>query len=106
MDVVRLSTGDWEIDTVFVPRGFFERWRGLRGADSGTAMLIRGRSVHGFGLSQPFVAVGIDKRRSVGRLEVVSPGSISVMALARWILELPVGSALPRVGDVIEVSRG
>ena len=105
MEVVRLRTENWEFADVLVPERFGERLRGLRSFGPDTALLLRSRSVHGFGLGFSFAAVGIDRLRRVQRVEIVEPGSMALFPRARWILELPPDSPLPRVGDAVEVAR-
>jgi hypothetical protein len=69
-------------------------------------MLIRGRSVHGFGMKEPLLAIGLDKwRRPVG-FRVLYPRRIVLIRRAHEIVELPIGSRPPPQGVVLTWEHG
>ena len=78
-----------------------ERLRGLRPAPRAAGLLLRARSVHGFGMRVPLWAVSLDRSGTVRRVARLEPRGLVVDPGAAWILELPMGRVPPRPGLVL-----
>ena len=78
--------------------GFWARWRGLRGSSRDSAILLRGSSVHGFGMDRPLTAVALDRHLTVIRCTHLEPNRVVWVRGARWIIELPEAVTPPAVG--------
>jgi hypothetical protein len=87
-------------------RGFGERLRGLRRSPEDESLLIRTRSVHGFGMNRALLVVGLDKDLRVIGSRPLFPGRMVRMGQARYILELPIDAKPPRRDSVLRVERG
>lgn len=96
----------WESGPVLMTHSFVERFIGLRASDGDHGMLIRGRSVHGFGMREPLLAIGLDGGRRVVGFRVLFPHRVVWIRRAKEILELPVGRQPPPVGAVLTWERG
>lgn len=96
----------WESGPVLVAHSFAERLIGLRGPNAGCGMLIRGRSVHGFGMKEPLLVVGLDRERRVVGFRILRPRRVVFMRGAREIVELPIGPLPPPRGVVLTWERG
>lgn len=83
---------------VRVARGFWERWRGLRHTPEGSALVLKGASVHGFGMDRPIILVALDRDLTVIGARRLGPNRLVWVRGARWIVELPEGTTPPRVG--------
>lgn len=66
-------------------------------------MIFDTSSVHAFGLSEPFWAVGLTDRGIVSGVKVVRPWGIVVFRDCRYVMELPLGVTPPPVGARLEV---
>lgn len=88
-----------------VARSFHQRWRGLKALPPGSALLLRTRSVHGFGMRHPFLAVALDDRLQVITSRVVRPDHIAWFPGARLVLEMSAGTEPPPHGAVLEARR-
>ncbi len=104
MQRVFLKAGGWELGPVSRARSFTQRWRGLRSRNAGGGLLLRTRSVHGFGMRDPFLAVGLSDDLRVVAARVVSPGGVAYFSGCRWVLELPLEADPPPPGATLEVS--
>ncbi|MCI0543947.1 MAG: hypothetical protein L0Z49_05810 [Actinobacteria bacterium] len=91
---------------VTVARGFWQRLRGIRGRSGADSILIATRSVHGFGVGRPILAVGLDSGLRVVVIRDLPPGRIVWSRGVRWWLELPADAEPPAVGRVLEVTLG
>ena len=69
-------------------------------------MLITGRSVHGFGMREPLLAIGLDDRTKVVGFRVLFPRRVVWIRGATRILELPVEARPPPHGAVLTWDRG
>ena len=69
-------------------------------------MLIKGGSVHGFGMREPLLAVGLDDRTRVVGFRVLFPRRVVWIRGATQILELPVETMPPPHGAVLTWDRG
>ena len=91
----------WSSPIVHVANTFRQRFTGLRPYSSGQGILIPGRSVHGFGMKEPLLIVGLDDESRVVDLRVLFPGRLAVFRGARHVLELPIDREAPRRGAVL-----
>ena len=69
-------------------------------------MILPVTSVHSFCRRWPLDLVGIDAGMRVVATMTLPPNRVTVVPLARMIVELPAGSPLPEVGDQIEITDG
>lgn len=103
MSRVVLITTDWSSGEVEVARSFYQRWRGLKALAPGSALLLRTRSVHGFGMRHPFLAIGLDRSLRVTISRVVKPGQVAWLSGARLVLEMPAGVEPPLDGATLKL---
>lgn len=89
-----------------VAHTFAEHLIGLRHHSDGYGMLIKGASVHGFGMREPLLAIGLDDRRRVVGFRMLVPRRVVWIRRATEILELPIGPLPPPHGRVLTWSRG
>jgi uncharacterized membrane protein (UPF0127 family) len=101
-EVVAVSTGGWRFEPVLVAESFVARRRGLRPRSAGRGMLIRARSVHGFGMDEPLGIVFIAREGLVVGSGTLLPGRI-LRCPSRWTLELPPTASRPAVGAMLWV---
>jgi hypothetical protein len=102
MDQVFLQVGAMRYGPVSEARTFWQRWRGLKGLPAGASVLIKTNSVHGFGVGNPFQAVGLTARFQVVATQVVKPWRIARFPGCRYVLELPLGAEAPEPGVMLE----
>lgn len=100
---VTLVSPRWRRSAVVVAAGTTARWRGLRPAPSGRALLVKGSSVHGFGMREPLWVAALDRSGCVIDTNVLLPGRILLERRAAWLLELPVIEDPPPVGARLRV---
>jgi uncharacterized membrane protein (UPF0127 family) len=91
----------WSSGTVVVARTFLQRWRGLRPRTEGSGMVFRTRSVHGFGMKEPLLVIGLDAQGRVTQTRILRPRSGLFLTGARHILELPLDREPPPVDAVL-----
>lgn len=98
---VEFHGAGWRSGAVLVAETFWERLRGLIARPPDTAMLVPGRSVHGFGMRRPCQVVAIDRDGVVVSSTILRPGTVVRVPAARWMLELPTSAPPPPVGGVL-----
>lgn len=96
----------WASGPVLIARTFRERMKGLIPATAGHGMLIRGRSVHGLGMREPLLAIGLDRERRVVGVRTLLPRHVVLIRSARHIMELPIGTLPPPRGVVLTWEGG
>lgn len=104
MKTIVMRGSGWSSGPVVKANSPFRRWRGLRGRPSNESLLIRTRSVHGFGMNRSFVGVGLTRELRVKICQVVRPGTVARFQRCRYVLEIPVGAPLPKTGTQLVVS--
>lgn len=102
MDAV-ISVGSWRL-RARVALGFLGRWRGLRDQPLETCLLLRTRSVHGFGMDRDLLVVAIDAEMRILGSRVLHPNRLLWFADARYLLEMPLGLPVPEVGTLLSIS--
>ena len=106
METGALRCDGWASGPVLAAHTFAERLKGLRASDADRGMLIKGQSVHGFGIREPLLAIGLDGRRRVVGFRVLFPHRVVWIRGAREIVELPIGPLPPPPGVVLTWERG
>lgn len=104
MERVWISGGEWSRHPVLRAEGFADRFRGLKGLDPGTSLLLATSSVHSVGLGRPFTAVGLTDGFVVAGSRVVKPNRIARFPGCSYVLELPIDVPPPSVGSTLEVT--
>jgi hypothetical protein len=92
---------DWSSPPVLLADTFYQRWKGLRPRPAGQGLLIRARSVHGFGMKEPLLIVGLDALGGVLGIRILFPRRFAFVPGARQILELPIDVEVPAEGAVL-----
>lgn len=100
------ATDGWSSPPVWVARTFRQQWKGLTPRAAGQGMLIRGRSVHGFGMRESLLVVGLDDRRCVIGSRILFPRRVVWIRRAKHILELEVGLPPPQGAVLTWVGGG
>jgi uncharacterized membrane protein (UPF0127 family) len=100
---VQLSTADWSAGG-YLAAGFVDRLLGIRRVPPGKAIVLPTRSVHSFGQRDPIEIVGLDGAMRVVATRTLKPRRIGVLPSARMIIELPAGSRVPSLSDLVEMS--
>lgn len=102
---LRLVATGWQSPPLRLVRSRPERLRGLAPIPGPVGILMRTRSVHGFGLRLEVEFVALDSVGVVVRAGTLRPRRIAHCRGAAWIAELPAGTALPLVGTAVAVDR-
>ena len=105
MQRVALTAPEWAT-TGYMARTFSDRLLGVWRVPAGSAVILPVTSVHSFGRRRSLDLVGIDAGMRVVATMTLPPNRVTVVPLARMIVELPAGSPLPEVGDQIEITDG
>ncbi len=105
MDVVELREPDGGVIEVNLASSFTDRLLGLRRVEPDSGLLLRARSVHGFGMTRPFLAVGMDGNGRVVGSTVVKPWRMVWFRRCRWVLEMPERHSPPAIGEMLEWAR-
>ena len=101
-DTVALRGGDWCFEPVRVAASVRERRRGLRPRSAGRGLLVRTRSVHGFGMEEALPLVFVSNEgRVIG--SSLLPRNRVMRCRAPWTMELPPGTPLPADGTLLRV---
>ena len=95
------SCNDWSSPQVRVADTFYQRWKGLRPRPAGQGLLMRGRSVHGFGMKEPLFIVGLDAQGRVVGIRILFARRFAFVRGARHLLELPIDAEVPPRGAVL-----
>ena len=93
-----LETRGWRRGGVRLASTSRSRRRGLRPDPYGAALLFPGAVVHTFGMRSGLDVVGLDRTGRVVAARSMRPRRIAALAGASWVLELPAGEPLPRIG--------
>jgi hypothetical protein len=100
-DVANHPTGvaprGWAVGDVTVAAGFWSRWRGTKRRKA--RFLLRGRAIHGRGITAPLTVAALDADGTVLAVRRLEPGCFLVLRGAVWILELPPHDPRPTEGD-------
>lgn len=104
MEQVSLVSADWTAEDVALAFQPLQKLRGVRRRPG--RMLLRTRSVHGFGLNRPLLAVGLSTAMEVLEARRLMPGRVLYFPGCRYVLELPIDDPLPALGTHLEVRNG
>jgi hypothetical protein len=102
---VVLRSREWVSPPLGVARRMAERAAGIRGVPPGHGVLMRTRSVHGFGLVAPLGVVAIESDGRVSDVRVLRPGRVMWLGRVRWVAELPAECPPPRRGSRLRPAR-
>ena len=102
MEKVVLESGAWSHGEIAIASTFGERLRGLKAVDVGS-VLIETRSVHSFGMTAPFLAIGLSANLEVRDHKLVDPNRIVFFRGCRFVLELPESIEPPEIGVALGV---
>ncbi len=102
---VRLVASGWVSSPLRLACTRAERRRGLAPCPGPFGILMRTRSIHGFGLQSAVEFVAFDAVGAVTHSGVLRPRRLAYCRGASWIAELPAGSPRPLVDSVASVDR-
>ena len=102
---VRLVASGWLSPPLRLVGTRSERRRGLAPCPGPFGILMRARSIHGFGLRSAIEFVALDTAGVVTRSGILRPGRVAYCRGASWIAELPAGSPRPPADSVVSVDR-
>ncbi len=88
MEVVVLSSTDWESGPVVWAKGFLGKFRGAKPFDRSVSVLLETASIHTVGISRTITVVGLSKDLVVEEVRRVSPRSFVRLRGSRYVLEL------------------
>ena len=101
MDRGTFITGTWESPPVLRALTFWQRWKGLRPAAAGRALLMKSGSAHGFGMKEPLLVVALDAGGRVLACRILRPGRLVWLPNTAQLLELPGDHPRPPVGALL-----
>lgn len=101
----RVRGSQWS-HPVEIAVGFSRRLVGLRQASHRACLLIRTRSVHGFGMDRALLIVALDADLTVIGSRVLPPNRVTVFPRARYLLEMPADIPAPELGSTLVIESG
>ncbi len=101
----RIRCDRWSLP-VLVATGFARRLIGLRRSPRGVGLLIRTRSVHGFGMRRPLLVIALDDEYTVLGSKVLSPNRVVTFPRAWLMVEAPAHLEPPPPGERMVVEHG
>lgn len=104
MKHVGLSSGSWSVEGLVLAESFLERLRGVNLPEAGRGVVIQRSGVHTMGLSHAIETVAIDAQGRVAHVRTLPPNRFAWFPGARYVVELPPGTAVPDVGSLVEVA--
>jgi hypothetical protein len=102
-EVWELTAGSWSSGPIRVAVGPLVRTRGLI-PWTNLGLLLKGRSVHGMGMTHPLLVVGLAGRR-VTSVGLLVPGGLVFDRTATAVLELPPWRDAPPTGETLALHR-
>ena len=103
---IDLRAPDWGVAGVHIAATPRARLVGLRGSSDEQALLLRGRSVHGFGMRRAVSIVALDAEGRVLGCATLHSRRLVFFPAATWILEVPAGRSTPPRGARLRVGTG
>ena len=100
-----MRDGQWA-HPVEIATHFRQRLVGLRRASPRASLLIRARSVHGFGMDRALLVVALDAGLTVIGSRVMPPNRVTVFPRACYLLELPADTPAPELGWRLVIEGG
>jgi hypothetical protein len=101
MEIGHFVTSGWDSGPVGRAGTFRERLDGLRRSPVGHGLWLVGPSVHSFGMTEPLIAVGLDRNLMVINVSQLQPRQWIWIGGAKSILELPPDRVPPIIGSVL-----
>jgi hypothetical protein len=102
---VRLTVADWRSPLLLLLRSRLDRLWGLSPCPGPFGVLLKARSVHGFGLRSMVGFVALDERGVVIRVGVLRPRRVVVCRNAAWFAEFPCDGGWPSLGSEALLDR-
>ena len=102
---VELSANDWSV-SAFLATSLVDRLLGTFRVPPGAGLVIRTRSVHSFGQTEPMTILGLDAGMRVVAAGELLPNRIAFLPSARVIVELPSDHSVPSMNDLVEMTDG
>ena len=103
--MVQFTCDGWQSPPLILLRSHPDRWRGLAPCPGPFGVLMRGRSVHGFGLRSPVGFAALDAAGFVSRVGVLYPRRVVICRKATWLAEFPCDLGRPRPGSEALLDR-
>ncbi|MEX0797295.1 MAG: hypothetical protein WEB67_03300 [Acidimicrobiia bacterium] len=104
MKNVGLRAGSWSVEGLLLTESFFERFRGVNLSAARHGIVIRRSAVHTMGMSQAIETIAVDRQGRVVEVRTLAPNRFAWFRGARYLVELPAGTAVPEVGSLVEVA--
>ena len=104
MWLVESSDGSWGLP-VRIALDRRSRIRGLRPEANAGGLVLRTRSVHGFGMRRSLGVLALDDQGRVHAATRLRPRRIVTIRAARWIVELPADHPPPERGAELVLLR-
>lgn len=105
LSMIRLRADGWQSSALILVRTRLELWRGLAPCPGPIGILMRTRSIHGFGLRSAIEFVALDADGVVTRSGTLWPRHVVHIRGAAWVAELPAGCSRPVPGTAVTVDR-
>jgi hypothetical protein len=102
---VGLRAGSWSVEGLVLTESFLERFRGVKMSAAARGVLIRRSAVHTIGMSRAIETFAVDRQGRVVEARTLAPNQFAWFRGARYLVELPAGSDVPKVGTMVEVAH-
>lgn len=96
-----LEAPSWRSPPMRIADTLWCRWKGLRPESNGMGLILRGRSVHGWGMREPLGVLALDANGVVVGRATLRPRRFLRLPGGVWMVELPSCWPLPVVGTEI-----
>ena len=102
--MVVLSNGEWDSGPLTLARTGLRRRHGLMPAPGPVGLLLRTRSIHGWGLVERLHWIGLEAPGRVIATGVLRPRQVVLAPKPTcWIAEVPDMAPQPPIGEVLRV---
>ena len=96
-----LEAPGWRSPPMRIADTLWCRWKGLRPESNGMGLILRGRSVHGWGMREPLGVLALDANGVVVGCGTLRPRRFLRLPGGVWMVELPSGWPLPVAGTEV-----
>jgi len=103
--MVRLTCDGWQSPPLILLRSRADRLRGLAPCPGPFGVLLRARSIHGFGLRSAVGFVALEGTGFVSRIGVLRPRRVVICRKATWLAEFPSDAGRPHQGSEVLLDR-